>query len=75
MKDFIALFIVCFVICLIVIFFTGGIIFTNIWAIIALISMILAIIAKNFINQSDKIEELEKKIEQLLKDEQNDEGT
>lgn len=74
MKDFIAIFITCFVICLIVIFFFGGLIFTNIWAIIVLISLILAIIAKNFINQGDEIEELKKKIEQLIKDEQNDEG-
>lgn len=74
MKDFIAIFITCFVICLIVIFFFRGLIFTNIWAIIVLISLILAIIAKNFINQGDEIEELKKKIEQLLKDEQNDEG-
>lgn len=67
MKDFIMLFIVFFVFIL----FFGGIIFTNVWVIIVLISMILATIAKGFINQSSKIEELEKKIEQLLQNKQD----
>lgn len=67
MKDFIMLFIVFFVFIL----FFGGIIFTNVWVIIVLIFMILATIAKGFINQSSKIEELEKKVEQLLQDKQD----
>lgn len=67
MKDFIMLFIVFFVFIL----FFGGIIITNVWVILVLISMILAIIAKGFISQSSKIEELEKKVEQLLQDKQD----
>lgn len=67
MKDFIMLFIVFFVFIL----FFGGIIITNVWVILVLISMILATIAKGFISQSSKIEELEKKVEQLLQDKQD----
>lgn len=71
MKDFLAIFIGCFILCLIIIFFFGGVLFTNIWAVIILISILLAIIIKAFLNQDLRIDELEKKIEQLLQDKQN----
>jgi len=66
MKDFFAIFIASLILCLIIIFFFGGLLFTNMWAILVLISLLAAIIIKIFINQDLRIIELEKKIEQLL---------
>lgn len=71
MKDFFAIFIGSLILCLIVIFFFGGLLFTNIWAVLVLISLISAIVIKAFISQDLRIDELEKKIEQLLNDKQN----
>ena len=71
MKDFFAIFIGSLILCLIVIFFFGGLLFTNIWAILVLISLIAALIIKIFINQDLRINELEKKIEQLLNNKQD----
>lgn len=68
MKDFLTIFIACFVLSLVIIFFFGGLLFTNIWAIIILISLILSIFIKVFIDQALRIEELDNKIEQLLQD-------
>lgn len=71
MKDFFAIFIGSLILCVIVIFFFGGLLFTNIWAIFVLVSLISAIIIKIFINQDLRILELEKKIEQLLNNKQD----
>lgn len=71
MKDFFAIFIASLILCLIIIFFFGGLLFTNIWAILVLISLLSAIIIKIFINLDLRIIELEKKIEQLLNNKQD----
>ncbi|WP_352420669.1 hypothetical protein [Proteiniborus sp.] len=71
MKDFIGIFLGCFIFCLLAILFLGDLLFTNIWAIIILASFMLAILVKLFINQYSRIDELERKIEQLLQDKQN----
>lgn len=71
MKDFFAIFMGSLILCLIVTFFFGGLLFTNIWAIFVLISFISAIVIKAFMSQDLRIVELEKKIEQLLNDKQN----
>lgn len=71
MKDFFAIFIASLILCLIIIFFFGGLLFTNIWAVLILISLLSAIIIKIFNNQDLRIIELEKKIEQLLNNKQD----
>lgn len=68
MKDFLTIFIACFVLILIVLFFFGGLLFTNIWAIIILISLILSILIKTFISLALKVEELEKRIDEIMED-------
>ena len=71
MKDFLAVFVSCFVLCIIVTFFFGGFILENIWGTFFVVTLILAIIITAFINQDSRIDELEKKLEQLLKEKQN----
>lgn len=71
MKDFLAVFIGCFVLCIIVTVFFGGFILNNIWGIFFVVSLVLAILINAFINQDSRIGELEKKIEQLLKEKQD----
>ncbi|MEL7650101.1 MAG: hypothetical protein AAGU76_18615 [Sedimentibacter sp.] len=71
MKDFIAVFIMCFVACVVVTFFFGGFILENIWGAFFVVSLVLSIIANGFINQDSRINELEKKIEQLMKEKQD----
>ncbi|WP_227938163.1 hypothetical protein [Alkalihalobacillus deserti] len=66
MKEFIGTFLACIVICWIFAFFFLGLIVENIWALIILISFVLAVFITVFIKQESRIEELEKKMEELL---------
>ena len=71
MKSFIEVFLMCFILCVITTIFFGGLILSNIWAILFLVALILAIFVTTFINQDSRITELEKKIEQLLQEKHN----
>ncbi len=70
MKLFAQAFIVCFVLSIIFIFFFGGLIFNNIWLILAISSLILAALITLYANQDSRIDRLEKTVEQL-KNEKN----
>ncbi len=56
---------VCLVLCVITLFFFGGLLFSNIWAVIVFAALLLAILITVLKNLDSKIEELEKKIQQL----------
>lgn len=65
MKEFISAFLACIVICWIFAFFFLGLIVENIWALIIFISFLLAVFITIFIKQETRIEELEKKMDEL----------
>ncbi len=71
MKNFISTFFACLVVCWIATFFFVGLIANNIWAIIIIVAFLLAVLITVFMNQESRIEELEKKIEQLLNKKQD----
>lgn len=71
MKEFISTFFICLVICCIAVFFFAGLILNNIWAITILIAFLLAVIITVFMKQETRIEELEKKVENLLDNNQD----
>ncbi len=68
MKDFISLFLICFVLSFIILIFFAELIFNSIWAILVIISFLLAVFIKIFMYLETRIEELENKIEHLLND-------
>nr|WP_106779431.1 hypothetical protein [Lysinibacillus timonensis] len=65
MRDFLAAFLGCFVVVLIGMFFFGGFILTNIWGLIILITFVLTIFITVIWKQQMRIEEIEKKLEEL----------
>lgn len=71
LKEFISIFFVCLVICFISIFIYLTFISNNIWTIIFFIAFVLAVFMTVFIKQVFRIEELEKKMEELLNNKQN----
>ncbi|KUO53561.1 MAG: hypothetical protein APF76_12190 [Desulfitibacter sp. BRH_c19] len=71
MKNFISTFFACLVVCGVAAFFFAGLIFTNIWAMIIFVAFLLAVLITAFVNQESRIEELEKKMEQLLNKKQD----
>ncbi len=66
MKNFISTFFACLVLCVVAAFFFAHLIFTNIWAIVIFVAFLLAVFITAFMNHESRIEELEKKMEQLL---------
>ncbi|MBU8908884.1 hypothetical protein [Desertibacillus haloalkaliphilus] len=71
MKNFIGTFLACIVVTYIFSFFFLALIVENIWAFIILISFVLAVFITVFIKQESRIEELEKKMEELSSDKQD----
>lgn len=71
MKDFIGTFLACIVMCWLFAFFFFGLIVENIWALIIFIAFVLAVLITIFIKQESRIEELEKKMEELLSNNQD----
>ncbi|MFC0472280.1 hypothetical protein ACFFHM_17730 [Halalkalibacter kiskunsagensis] len=71
LKEFMGTFLACIVICWIFTFFFLGLIVENIWALIIFISFVLAVLITVFIKQESRIEELEKKMEELLSNKQD----
>lgn len=70
MKEFMGTFLICIIICWLFTFFFLGLIVENIWALIIFIAFFLALLITVFMNQESRIEELEKKIEELLSNKQ-----
>jgi len=65
LKGFWGTFGICFVLCLIVTYFLAGILVSSIWAVIAVISLVLAALITVLVNQSTRIEALEKTVKEL----------
>ena len=65
MKGFFSTFAVCYLILAILTFFGFGLIYNNIWAILAVICLPIAAAIEGFISMEKKIEKLEKRIEEL----------
>lgn len=65
MKDFIAAFMISLVLCYFFLFFGGGLVFGNIWALLVLVALFIAILTTIFIHQETKNEELEARIKAL----------
>lgn len=66
MKDFLSTLLICFIICSVGMFFFGGILFNSIWAVIFLVSLVMAISITSFISQEERIGEIEKKLEDII---------
>ncbi|WP_067726580.1 hypothetical protein [Oceanobacillus damuensis] len=71
MKEFIGTFLVCVVICWITAFFFLGLILDNSWALIIFIAFPLAVFITVFMKQESRIEDLEKKIENISNNKQD----
>lgn len=65
MKGFLGTFIICFILIYVFLLFGGAFIFENIWAILVVIALAMAILITIFINQEAKLEELEERIKKL----------
>ncbi len=61
----------CLVICSIGAFFFLSLIVENIWALIVFIAFLFAVFITVFIKQESRIEDLEKKVEKLLSNNQD----
>lgn len=71
MREFIGTLLACIVICWVFIFFFLGLIVENIWALVIFIAFVLALLITILIKQETRIEELEKKMEELLSNKQD----
>jgi uncharacterized membrane protein len=69
-KIFLAVFVCCFILCTIGVTFLNPLASGNIWVFIGLLSILLAVPITVFISLASRIEELEKSVKQLSKDEQ-----
>lgn len=65
MKQFLEVFLICLVVCFVTLFFLGGLLLSNIWAIMVFIAFLMAISITAFMHHEDRIEALEKKLAQL----------
>jgi len=66
LKEFMGTFFACIVICGIAAVFLLGLFPENIWAFIIFFAFILAVFITVFMKQESRIENLEKKVEELL---------
>ncbi|MRG86052.1 hypothetical protein [Salinibacillus xinjiangensis] len=71
MKEFMGTFLACIVICWLFSFFFLGLIVENIWALMILIAFVIAVIITVFIKQEARMEELERKMEEVLSNKQD----
>lgn len=56
---------ICFIISAVLLFFLGGIILESIWGALMFFSFLMAIFISIFINQEERIEGLEKRLEKV----------
>lgn len=68
MKGFLGTFVICFILIYVFQLFGGLFIFENIWGLLIVIALVMAILITVFINQETKLEELEKRIKNLESD-------
>ena len=65
MKSFGTTFMICYVVCCVLLFFFGQFFFDNIWLLMLIPALLLAIGIGGYVENAGKIEELEKRIEEL----------
>ena len=65
MKTFLSSFAICFILCAAFLFFGGIRLLQNIWAVVALFSLIIAIGISLFAEQESRIEALEQRLQAL----------
>lgn len=70
MKEFIGTFLVCVVMCWVGAFFFLGLILENIWVLIILLAFIVAVLITIFMKQESRIDDLEKKVEKLVNEQE-----
>lgn len=66
-----SVFFACLFICWIAIFFFADFFFSNIWGIILIIALLFAVLITGFYKQAIRIENLEKKVEDLSNNKQD----
>lgn len=71
MKNFFGTFVICLILCGVITFFFAGLLLSNIWYITVVVALFLSILILAFTNLDFKIEQLEKKIEQMSENENN----
>ncbi|MDD3706216.1 MAG: hypothetical protein PHC45_09180 [Clostridiaceae bacterium] len=71
MNGFISTFFVCLITCGIFTFLFAGLILSNIWYITIVVAFLLAVAITIYMNQETRIEELEKKMEELSNNKQD----
>ncbi|GAB3789512.1 hypothetical protein [Virgibacillus kimchii] len=71
MKNFIGIFLSCIVITYIFSFFFLALIVENLWAFVIFVAFLLAVFITVFISQESRMEELEKKVEELSSNKQD----
>lgn len=73
MKGFFSTYALCFVIGMIFLFFGFGLIYGNVWAMLAVICLPVAVVIQMFLHYEKRMDALEKRIEKLEeKDESKD---
>lgn len=74
MKEFGTTFMICYVCCCVVLFFFGQVFFDNIWLLMAIPALLLAVSISGHQENAEKIEELEKRLKALEKQEEENEA-
>ena len=65
MKDFLVTFVICLITSYVILFFGGWIIFENLYGALVAFSLVMAVLISWLMSLSDKIEKLEKRIQEL----------
>ena len=65
MKDFVITFLIILIVLVVLFLFGGALIFDHFWLMLILASLLLALFVYSLVKLSDKIEQLEKRIEIL----------
>ena len=65
MKDFFVSFFIVLILLFVLFFFAGTFVLEKIWLILTLSALLITLVIHSFYRQSEKIEELEKRIEML----------
>ena len=71
MKDFVITFLIILIVFIVFFLFGGALIFDHFWLMLILASLLLALFVYSLVKLSDKIEQLEKRIE-ILESEKKD---
>jgi len=67
LRNFLSVFMICFTISAVLLFFLGGIILESIWGALMFFSFLMAVFISIFINQEERIERLEERLEKIEK--------